>query len=365
MARPHETGLKVARKTLASGEVREYFYDRASGAFLGHDRDAARARVTRLEPARAHFAPGSMADLVSRYRQTTRYTSRLAPRTRALYSGYLDLIVREWGDLPARAMKPGHVEQIKTRFEATPRKANQILALLRILFGLAVKFEWVDANPAARPEMLPTPSRAAVWSPAQESAFLDAAPDRLRLAAGLLLYTVQRPADVLAMTIGQVAERDGRLWLTLRQQKTGELIAVPVHHRLEPLLRARLADPTGGVRQPKKGAPRPVPTLLVPSPTGLVWAYRNFSRAWDATLTRAEVAGVQRRDLRRTGVVRMAEAGAPVAAIAGLAGWRIDYCQRIVDTYLPRRAEVALRAVEAWEGGRVESVVIPMRRPGG
>jgi hypothetical protein len=30
-------------------------------------------------------------------------------------------------------------------------------------------------------------------------------------------------------------------------------------------------------------------------------------------------------------------------------GWGIDYCQRIVDTYLPRRTEVALGAIELWE----------------
>ena len=35
-----------------------------------------------------------------------------------------------------------------------------------------------------------------------------------------------------------------------------------------------------------------------------------------------------------------------VAPIAAVAGWSIDYTQRIVDTYLPRRSEVALGAME-------------------
>jgi len=30
-------------------------------------------------------------------------------------------------------------------------------------------------------------------------------------------------------------------------------------------------------------------------------------------------------------------------------GWSIDYCQSIVDVYLPRRTEVALTAIELWE----------------
>ena len=94
-----------------------------------------------------------------------------------------------------------------------------------------------------------------MWSYAEENAFLKAAPPSLRLAMMLLIYTAQRPSDVLGMTKGRVSEHDGRLWIILRQQKTGELIEVPLHDRLAPLVRSRLADDSGGL-------------LLVPSPTG-------------------------------------------------------------------------------------------------
>ena len=74
------------------------------------------------------------------------------------------------------------------------------------------------------------------------------------------------------MTKGRVSEHGGGLWIILRQQKTGELIEVPLHDRLAPLVRCRLADDAGGL-------------LLVPSPTGKRWAYRNFARSWDAVPT--------------------------------------------------------------------------------
>jgi hypothetical protein len=45
----------------------------------------------------------------------------------------------------------------------------------------------------------------------------------------------------------------------------------------------------------------------------------------------------------------MAEAGATTPQIASVTGWGIYYCQRIVDTYLPRRTEVAIGAIELWE----------------
>ena len=57
----------------------------------------------------------------------------------------------------------------------------------------------------------------------------------------------------------------------------------------------------------------------------------------------------QRRDLRRTGIVRLAEAGATTPQIASISGHGIDYCQRIIDTYLPRRTEVAIAGMQLWE----------------
>jgi hypothetical protein len=48
-------------------------------------------------------------------------------------------------------------------------------------------------------------------------------------------------------------------------------------------------------------------------------------------------------------MVRMAEAGASDAQIAALSGHSIDQTRRILDTYIPRRGEVAAGAIAAWE----------------
>lgn len=64
-------------------------------------------------------------------------------------------------------------------------------------------------------------------------------------------------------------------------------------------------------------------------------ARRLFALGWSKEQVRTELAGEhrQRRDLRRTGIVRLAEAGATTPQIAALSGHSIDYCQRIIDTY--------------------------------
>ena len=55
------------------------------------------------------------------------------------------------GDLPFRTFDAGSVEEIKAESQNRPRKANQIIALFRILLGYAVKLRLIHVNPALRP----------------------------------------------------------------------------------------------------------------------------------------------------------------------------------------------------------------------
>jgi hypothetical protein len=348
-------GLNTVTKRRRDGSVVRYFYDRASGFFLGHDREAALKKLG--DPPPAKEIPGSLAALITEYRDTPEF-KRLKPKTKKLYVGYLDQMKTAWGDLAIRGIDEGVIQDIKIQHQATPSKANMILALFRNLLGLALLKRYVKTNAALRPKRLPPPKRIEIWPHQLEDEFCELARDSLELGFMLMLYTVQRPNDCLDMTKGRVSDVGGRLYIALRQAKTDALLEVPVHRRLEPLIRARLADTDG-------------PLLLVPSPTGLRWAYRNFARAWDKVIgrmnlrlardlfrqgwkkdqVRTEIAERhrQRRDLRRTGIVRLAEAGATTPQIAAISGHSIDYCQKIIDTYLPRRTEVALGGMLAWE----------------
>jgi integrase len=257
---------------------------------------------------------------------------------------YIDRLRDLFGSLPATAITRPVVARLRETEAARPWYAYHLLSKLRLVMQHGVDTGILKVNPAAKPGGVNPPARHAVWSREQTDALLATAPGDLKLAAALLLYTAQRPGDVISMTWRQVSERDRRTWLTLRQAKTGELVDVPAHRDLAALLR----------ETPRRGL------LLVPSPRGLPWAYRNFSRAWDKACDAAGVEGVQRRDLRRTAMVRMAEAGATTAQIAAVSGHTIDQTSRILDTYIPRRGEVAAAAIDAWERGQMRGVVVPM-----
>ena len=344
MPRSHRTGLNVVRKKRADGSIKTYCYDIKTGAFLSHDREEALALLRGdLKPG---VRPDTIAGLIARYKSGPAFR-KLKPRTQELYSHYLKQIETGWGDCHAKDIRPATIETIKETLQGQPSRCNMTLALMRIVLGLAVRLEYVRENVAVRPGRISAPPRTTIWAVSQEDEFLRHAPPSLQLAFMLLLYTVQRPSDVLDMTTDRISEREGRMFIALRQAKTGALLDIPVHQRLRPLLRQRLDQARPGDR-------------LVASPTGRPWSRRNFSRSWDQVMTKAGLSDLQRRDLRRTGIVRLAECGATTAQIAAVSGHGIDFCQRIIDTYLPRRTEVALAAIELWEraGGRTESNVV-------
>lgn len=376
MPRFRRTGLNIVRKKRHDGSVIEYFYDRATKKFLGHTREAALERLNFQDPlTEAGIVPGSISALIVDYLADEEAQSRLRASTRRLYRGYLDRMRDDWGDIAARAITRQEIMAIKKRMLGTPRKANQILSLLQILLARAKDQGIVSENVAERFGRLRIPSRVQIWSYEMEDAFVERARPTLQLAYMLLLYTVQRPSDVLSMDASLISERNGRLFIALRQSKTGTLLDVPIHERLASRIRERMRqieqETPGrtGRRVGRTGSP--APRLLVPSPTGRPWARRNFSRAWDQVvrqmafstakqlfkegLTKDEVRAHlqenhrQRRDLRRTGIVRLAEAGATTPQIASISGHGIDYCQRIIDTYLPRRTEVAIAGMQLWE----------------
>lgn len=333
MPRSRRSGLNVVRKKRADGSLVEYYYDIKTRAFLGHNRAEAEARV-RGEPVSA-VAPDTIAGLIVRYKDSPAFR-KLKPGTKDLYARYLEQIKAGWGDKHASEIRPSTIEGIKDVLQDQPSKANMVLALFRILLRLAVRLEFVRENVASKPGRIEAPPRTTMWSVHEEQQFLTAARPSLQVAFMLLLYTVQRPSDVLDMTVDRVSERDGRMFIAVRQAKTGTLLDIPIHSRLQPLIRQRLAEAAPGER-------------LVASPRGLAWSRRNFSRGWDKAMKAAGLTGLQRRDLRRTGIVRLAEAGATTPQIAAISGHGIDYCQSIIDTYLPRRTEVAVAAMELWE----------------
>lgn len=337
MAHPQGSDLKVTRKVNAKGETVEYFRNQKTGENYGTNREIAEARIEEwrasLIPSRPANA-GTLDALVADYYRTDAFKG-LKPRTQETYRTNLEQLRNVAGTIPVKMISIPWVERLKLELQDQPGKANNTLAVLRIVLGVGVRLGYCATNPAKEVSKVKLPPRRAVWEPAQIDAFLAAARPSLRLGMALMLFCAQRLSDVLAMTKGCVSEENGSLVISVRQEKTDEPLEVDVHPQLEPLLRERLAQTDASM-------------MLVPSPTGLHWRRRNFSRAWDEARKKAGLEGLQRRDLRRTAVVLMAQARMPASLISQITGHQIDTCQRIINVYLPKRRELGREAMKMW-----------------
>ena len=329
--------------------------------------------------------PGSLAAVIRDYRRQDKFR-QLAPRTRDSYNETLDYLSRTLGDVAFAAITYAVVVAMAEEMAATPSKANQCLALISNLSKVARKQGLTEFNPASGVDRIPLRPRIQIWSREEEARRFAPFRPRVRLLAMLMLYTTQRMSDVLGLTTHHVVDHNNRLYIVVRQHKTEALVGLPVHANLEPLIRARLAEDVTITVSDDDGTKRQVKsTMLVPSPKGLFWQRRNAARAWDDDQAKAdaELAETykllgwseariaadlrdrhrQRRDLRRTGIVRLAEAGATTPQIAAISGHSIDYCAKILDVYLPRRTEIALGGIEAWEvmerDGRAKVLRLP------
>lgn len=262
--RRRRSGLNVARKWRRDGTVIEYFYDTRTREFLGHNREEALARVK--GETLAPIILDSIAGLIERYKASPSF-KKLKPGTQELYRRSLNQIKQRWGHVAAAGIRPSTIEGIKEEFQHQSGKCHMILAMFRILLGLAVRMEYVPLNVASKPGHTSTPARKAVWTHELERQFLTVASPTLQLSFMLLLYTLQRPGDVLGMRVDHLSECNGRVFIAVKQAKTDALIDVPVHESLKALLMMRVS------------AARPGDPLIA-GPKGLRWRYRGFARCW-------------------------------------------------------------------------------------
>jgi integrase len=227
----------------------------------------------------------------------------LAAGTRQMRRAILERFRAEHGDKRIALLQAPHVLRIlgsKKRFAA-----RNWLKTLRGLMQFAVAHGMRPDDPTADLKLAQARSGGFhSWTEAEIAQFEDAHPigSRPRLALALMLYTAQRRSDIVRM--GRQHLRDG--WLVIRQQKTGNLVEIPVHAELQAVLAATPGDHLTFLTT-EAGAPF--------SAAGFGNRFRDWCNA----------AGLLRRcaahGLRKASLTRFADLGCSehqIAAIGGL-----------------------------------------------
>jgi integrase len=248
-------------------------------------------------------ASGTVAATVRNYLGSAVFAA-LAPDTKRVRRNYLERFAEEHGDKNIKLLQREHVKAIINAKGATPGASRNLLAAIAVLMTFAVDSGLREDNPTIgikRPRL--SSGGFPAWSEDDIAAYETQHPigTQARLALALLLYTGQRRADIIKM--GRQHVRNGVI--TVRQQKTGTLLSLPIHSELQAVLDA---------------TPSQNLTYLTTS-EGKPFTPSAFSHWFQL---RCDEAGVPKRrtahGLRKAACRRLAEAGCSASIIASISG---------------------------------------------
>jgi integrase len=179
--------------------------------------------------------PRSVSAVVAAYLDSQQFFGSKGAGTQRMRRGILERVRAAYGDRPS-ALLPA--EWIEALLDAKPpHAARSWLVTLRSLCQFALKRGWLRTDSTANIKLRPIKRDGFhTWTDDEIAQFEAHHPigTKPRLALALLLYTAQRRGDVVEM--GRQHIRDGVL--TVKQQKTGITLAIPVHSHLQAVLDA-------------------------------------------------------------------------------------------------------------------------------
>jgi integrase len=246
--------------------------------------------------------PGSVSAVVAAYLDSQQFFGSKSVGTQRMRRGILERFRAAYGDRPFALLPPEWIEALLDA--KPPHAARSWLVTLRSLCQFALKRGWLRTDPTANIKLASVKGDGFHTLTEDEIAKFEAhypIGTKPLLAFALLLYTAQRRSDVVRMGCQHI--KDGVL--TVKQEKTGVTLAIPVHPHLQAVL-----DATPGEHL----------TFLVTT-TGKPYSGNYLSerfREW------CDAAGLPKRckphGLRKAACRRLAEAGCSANEIMAISG---------------------------------------------
>jgi integrase len=342
--------LKFVQAFSLSGK--RYYYFRKSGCvrvrlpglpgsaeFNAAYANALTASSPRTAIGAGRNGPGTVAALVALYAvQCAKFNHEIAAETRRTQWAMLQRFRDEHGEKRVAMLNRQHVEAMLAGKAPYPRR-NWVKAV-RPLMQFAVSVGMIAEDPTQDVKVAVSLKGEGfrAWGEDEIAAFRThhQLGTRARLAFELLLKTVQRRADAIRM--GPQHIKKGLLHV--RQQKTGEPLALPIMPELQAALDA---TPTKHL------------TFLTTA-AGKPFAPAGFGNWFREMCDDAGLYGFSAHGLRKAGCRRLAEAGCTASEIAAWSGHRtlseIAHYTRAADqAAMARAAATKLRTLLSNPGG--------------
>jgi integrase len=335
-------GINTVRARLASGELKTYYYHRASGICLAGQPGSPEflTSFALAEQSLRQRHSGTLAALIRGFEGTKQWR-RLAESTKTEYRRVFGFWDAEYGTCPCRALedKAFRADIIKwhDKFsEAKPREADNRVTILARVLSWAAKDGPLKTNVLDGFERAYTSDRSdIIWLPEQVEAFLAVASAEMQLAMALALHTGQRQGDIRKLAWSTY---DGAS-ICLRQGKANRI------GKAAPVTRVPC---TKALKITLDSAPRRAAVILT-TKTGRSYQKRYFAQQWEETCKAAGITDLHFHDLRGTTVTMLFRAGCNIGEIVAITGHSLRRAQDILDKYLARTSQLAESAIAKFE----------------
>lgn len=341
-------GINKVRKRLANGEVRIFYYHRATRKPLRGEPGSPEFLQAYAEAEKSIKSSdrnrGTLKALIQQYMQSSDFTDK-AVRTRQDYLKQIAKIEDEFGDWPIPVFNDARVRsdffQWRDRLaKQSKRQADYAMTVLGLILSWSLDRGLVAYNHAQKPRKTYRSDRSEkIWREADIAAFMDKAGLDLQLALVLARDTGQRQGDLLRLTW---AAYDGT-YIRLTQSKTGKRVEVLVTRELKAALKkAKAKRSEAGIEA----------TTILTRPDGQPWKVDHFRHAWREVTQAAGLDGLRFNDLRGTAVTGLADAGCTSIQIAAITGHSLKSVDGILEHYLARTTAQGTSAIVKLENAR-------------
>jgi integrase len=178
---------------------------------------------------------GTIAHLIDSYRSSPEF-KQLSSKTQRDYGRYLGLLKEKHGHRSVAQIPREAVFKLRDEFQATPRTANYLVSVLRLLLSFAEDRKqtfqlppcWV--NPARRPKKLKTGEGHRPWEEVEIAAYRQhwRLPTLERVLFETFLNTGRRGGDIAPMIRQQYFQGE----IAVAQEKTGKRVWIPASRDL-------------------------------------------------------------------------------------------------------------------------------------
>jgi integrase len=294
---------------------------------------------------RKYSKPGSLSAAIASYYGSYAFTKGLAPSSRQVRRAVLEAFRREHGDKPIALLPKKFIAAMLDNM--SPTTGKNWLKAIRALITHCIEIDMLREDPTLGIKLRPIKGDGHhTWTEDEiasfEAAFAIGTRERLALALGI--YTGQRRGDVLKM--GRQHVHDDVLHL--KQQKTGAVLALPIHPDLRAVLET-VPSTQLTFLQTMRGAP---------------FDPKSFTQWFGEACDKAGLSSACTfHGLRKAACRRLAEAGCTVHEIAAISGHKslkeIERYTKAADQ--ARLALAAMARVHRTSGAKPERYSVKKR----